>query len=171
MESLVLPWARKHDAVYAAIGAWRSASPRCENENAPGVLRGIEFLYQTASHRSVELGQSVIVVGGGSVAMDVALTAKRSGAGQVTVVTLEKADALPAEEAFRRTGKPSGPLWKDFLPAVTVPSDRRPLSAGLQTEEWRQSAYMPGLPGKRRTRRPGQRQRGRRHTGHSIRPA
>ena len=57
------------------------------------------------------------------------------------------------------------------MPGVTVPSDRRPLSAGLQTEEWRQSAYMPGLPGKRRTRRPGQRQRDRRHTGHSIRPA
>ena len=87
----------KYDAVYAAIGAWRSASPRCENENAAGVLRGIEYLYQVASHNKVELGQSVIVVGGGSVAMDVALTAKRSGAGRVTVVTLEKADELPAD--------------------------------------------------------------------------
>ncbi len=87
----------KNDAVYAAIGAWRSASPRCENENAPGVLRGIEYLYQVASRSSVELGSHVIVVGGGSVAMDVALSAKRSGAGKVTVVTLEKADELPAD--------------------------------------------------------------------------
>lgn len=87
----------RYDAVYAAIGAWRSASPRCENEDAPGVLRGIEFLYQTASHKNADLGSSVIVVGGGSVAMDVALSARRQGAGQVTVVTLEKADELPAD--------------------------------------------------------------------------
>ena len=87
----------KHDAVYAAIGAWRSASPRCEGEDASGVLRGIEFLYQMAEHSDVDLGRRVIVVGGGSVAMDVAISARRSGAGEVTVVTLETADTLPAD--------------------------------------------------------------------------
>ena len=87
----------QNDAVYAAIGAWRSASPRCENEDAPGVLRGIAFLHQIAEHKAVDLGKRVIVVGGGSVAMDVALSAKRSGAAQVTVITLEKADELPAD--------------------------------------------------------------------------
>ena len=87
----------KHDAVYAAIGAWRSASPRCENEDAPGVLRGIEFLYELAQHRDTGLGKKVIVVGGGSVAMDVAISAGRSGAEEVTVVTLEKAEELPAD--------------------------------------------------------------------------
>ena len=87
----------KNDAVYAAIGAWRSASPRCENEDAPGVLRGIDFLYKVANHETPDLGSSVIVVGGGSVAMDVALSAKRSGVNDVTVVTLESADTLPAD--------------------------------------------------------------------------
>ena len=39
--------------------------------------------------KKVAVGKNVVVVGGGSVAMDVALTAKRLGAANVTAVCLE----------------------------------------------------------------------------------
>jgi NADPH-dependent glutamate synthase beta subunit-like oxidoreductase len=43
------------------------------------------------------LGARVVVIGGGSTAMDVARTARRLGVGSVTVVALEARDAMPAD--------------------------------------------------------------------------
>lgn len=43
-------------------------------------------------------GSDVVVVGGGNVAMDVAITAKRLGAHNVTMVCLEQRDSMPANE-------------------------------------------------------------------------
>jgi len=45
-----------------------------------------------------KVGAEVVVAGGGNVAMDVAVTAKRLGAGKVTLVCLEPRGRLPASE-------------------------------------------------------------------------
>jgi NADPH-dependent glutamate synthase beta subunit-like oxidoreductase len=48
--------------------------------------------------KDIDLGEDVIVVGGGNVAIDVALTAKRKGAKNVTLICLEKREEMPAWE-------------------------------------------------------------------------
>ncbi len=45
-----------------------------------------------------EVGKKVLVIGGGNVAVDVAVTASRMGAEQVTMVCLESRDTMPAFE-------------------------------------------------------------------------
>jgi NADPH-dependent glutamate synthase beta subunit-like oxidoreductase len=67
-----------------------------ENEDAEGVLQGVDFLRDSAMGIDVPIGEDVLVVGGGNVAIDVALTAKRKGAKNVTLICLEARDEMPA---------------------------------------------------------------------------
>ncbi len=87
-----------YHAVYMAIGLHGGRRLGVENENAPGVLQGVDFLRDVAMGRPVEIGKEVLVIGGGNVAVDVALTAKRKGAEKVTMICLEKREEMPAWE-------------------------------------------------------------------------
>jgi NADPH-dependent glutamate synthase beta subunit-like oxidoreductase len=81
-----------------AIGLHGGRNLGVENEDAEGVLQGVDFLRDAAMGKDVEIGEDVIVVGGGNVAIDVALTAKRKGAKNVTLICLEKREEMPAWE-------------------------------------------------------------------------
>lgn len=59
---------------------------------------GLEFLVDVNNYILEKPGSDVVVVGGGNVAMDVAITAKRLGAPNVTMVCLEQRDGMPANE-------------------------------------------------------------------------
>jgi hypothetical protein len=85
-------------ACFMAIGLHGGRNLGVENEDAPGVLQGVDFLRDAAMGKDVEIGEDVIVVGGGNVAIDVALTAKRKGAKNVTLICLEKREEMPAWE-------------------------------------------------------------------------
>lgn len=60
--------------------------------NAKDFLRSVKF-----DGRPSLSGKNVVVIGGGSVAMDAAVTAKMQGAGRVYAVSLEGLDELPAD--------------------------------------------------------------------------
>ena len=83
-------------AFFLATGLHVSRGLNVEGEDLPGVLQGVEFLKDSALKNPVTLGQKVLVIGGGNVAVDVALSAKRLGAGQVTLICLEKREEMPA---------------------------------------------------------------------------
>ena len=85
-------------AVFMAIGLHKGRRLGIENEDAEGVLQGVDFLRDTAMGKDVPLGKNVLVIGGGNVAIDVALTAKRKGAESVTMVCLERREEMPAWE-------------------------------------------------------------------------
>jgi len=87
---------KKFDAVFIASGANSSARITLAGSDKKGVLWGWEFLRDVALGKSFDLGQKVVVVGGGNVAIDVALTAKRLGAGEVRLFCLEKRQEMPA---------------------------------------------------------------------------
>ena len=80
----------KYDAVFLGIGAWKSSPIRCEGEDTPGVLGGIDFLIKVAENKPVKIGSKVIVVNGGNTAMDVARTCVRLGAEEVKNKCLPK---------------------------------------------------------------------------------
>ncbi|NJE54735.1 NAD(P)-binding protein [Thermococcus sp. 21S9] len=87
----------KYDAVFLAVGAWKSRKMGIPGEDLEGVMHGIEFLRKVNTGEKVKLGERVIVVGGGNTAMDVARTALRLGA-KVTVVYRRSKAEMPANE-------------------------------------------------------------------------
>ncbi len=80
------------DAVFSACGAWGSLKLDVPGENAQGVHYALDYLKRINSGEKLALGNKVIVIGGGSVAVDAARTARRTGAAEVHLVCLETRD-------------------------------------------------------------------------------
>ncbi len=88
-----------YNAVFVAAGAQNSAKLNVTGEDASGVLQALAFLKDVNSGKKPAVGKKVVVVGGGSVAMDAATCALRLGAGSVQVVCLEcSPEEMPAQE-------------------------------------------------------------------------
>ena len=67
-----------HDAVFLSIGATLGRGLDLEGAEADGVFKAIEFLINMNRGFNVDVGERVIVIGGGDVAMDAARTALRA---------------------------------------------------------------------------------------------
>ena len=78
------------DAVFLGLGTQRARLLPVEGIHLPFVLGGIEFLHAVRSNESVRVGPRVVVIGGGNVSIDVALTALRQGARHVDLTSLDK---------------------------------------------------------------------------------
>ncbi|MBF0128254.1 MAG: FAD-dependent oxidoreductase, partial [Magnetococcales bacterium] len=91
---------RGYDAILLAIGAHLAKPMRVPNEEAPGVMGGVDFLRKVVLNEPVETGRRVAVIGGGDTAMDCARVARRLGA-EVTLLyrrTQKEMPALPVEQ-------------------------------------------------------------------------
>ena len=97
-----------HDAVIVTAGLQGSRALPIPGADAGSVLAALPFLAAAARGERIDLGRSVVVVGGGNVAMDVARTARRMGADEVHVVCLESADEMPASEEEIREARTEG---------------------------------------------------------------
>ena len=84
------------DAVFLSVGARQSRQIPLEGCHTPDALWGVEFLRQVADGEDVKLKDSVVVIGGGNVAVDVARTALRCGATDVKMACLESLNEMPA---------------------------------------------------------------------------
>ncbi|MCK5096822.1 MAG: FAD-dependent oxidoreductase, partial [Desulfobacteraceae bacterium] len=84
------------ESLFLATGLHGSRQLGIEGEDADGVLPGVSFLRDAALKKIDSIDGKTIVIGGGNVAVDVALTAKRLGATDVTMVCLEAKDEMPA---------------------------------------------------------------------------
>lgn len=124
----------KYDAVFLGIGAWKSSSLRCEGENTPGVMGGIDFLIKVAENKPAKIGKKVIVVGGGNTAMDVARTSIRLGAEEVRVVYRRTEDEMPAERIEIKEAKEEGVIFS-FLSAPTLVLSDGEKVTGLKCEK------------------------------------
>jgi NADPH-dependent glutamate synthase beta subunit-like oxidoreductase len=84
------------EAVFIAVGAQLSRKIELEGSDLPGVHWGVEFLAAVAEGENVPVKKRVVVIGGGNVAVDVALTAARLGAKTVALACLESEEQMPA---------------------------------------------------------------------------
>ncbi|MBI5606081.1 MAG: FAD-dependent oxidoreductase [Deltaproteobacteria bacterium] len=83
-------------AVYLALGLHKSRGLGVPGEDLPQVLEGVNFLRSAALGEDIKVGKRTLVIGGGNVAIDVALTALRQGAEEVRLVCLEQRQEMPA---------------------------------------------------------------------------
>lgn len=89
---------QRWDAVLLATGAPESRRIDVEGCDSEGIFWGVDFLKQAKEGKQELLEGKVVVIGGGNVALDVALTALRMGASQVELACLEKRQEMPAFE-------------------------------------------------------------------------
>ena len=87
---------QSHDALLLAVGASAAASMGIPGEDRPPVVSGIDFLRAASKGEPCEIGNTVIVVGGGNTAVDAARTALRLGAEQVTIMYRRSREEMPA---------------------------------------------------------------------------
>ena len=87
---------KDYDAVFLGLGTQLSRLIPIDGVHQPFVLGGIDFLRAVRSGEPMRVGPRVVVVGGGNVAIDVALTALRQGAKHVDMVSLERRRDMPA---------------------------------------------------------------------------
>jgi len=86
-----------HDAVFVAAGAWGGNPMKVDGEfDTEGVVNGIDFLREKYSDRTPVRG-TVVVVGGGNTAMDVARTAWRLSADKVIILYRRTKAEMPAD--------------------------------------------------------------------------
>ena len=92
---------------YVAIGCQGGKLPGVPGETLPGTVTAIDFLHGANTGGEVLSGK-VVVVGGGNVAIDAARVAIRSGASQVTMLSLETEDIMPASLEERTEAREDG---------------------------------------------------------------
>lgn len=85
----------QHDALFLAMGTQTSRIIPVSGAQGEHVGGGIDFLRAVRSGEDVRMPARVAVIGGGNVAIDVALTALRQGAEDVCMVCLEARAAMP----------------------------------------------------------------------------
>lgn len=96
-----------YKAFYVAIGCQGGRLPGIPGENLECVSTAIDFLHK-ANTGNVKVSGKVVVVGGGNVAIDAARVAKRSGASDVTLLSLETEDIMPASLQERAEAREDG---------------------------------------------------------------
>lgn len=88
----------QNDAVIVAVGAWKSSSMRTPGEELNGIYGGIDFLRAVALKQEINIGDKVVICGGGNTAMDACRTAVRLGAKEVYCVYRRTKNEMPAED-------------------------------------------------------------------------
>lgn len=115
-----------YSAIFVGTGAWRPRTLNIQGECLANVHFGISYLENPKHH---ELGRSVAVIGMGNVAMDVARTAFRHGAQEVTLFSRDNTSTASSQEmSFAKLdgaefiyGKqivrisPEGPVFKNSI--------------------------------------------------------
>jgi NADPH-dependent glutamate synthase beta subunit-like oxidoreductase/coenzyme F420-reducing hydrogenase delta subunit/ferredoxin len=97
-----------YDAVYIAAGAQKSMLLGVPGEDLGGVLVGLKFLEDYNAGKRVNLGRTVLVVGGGDVSIDAARCALKCGAKKVKVLYRRSPEEMPASRDEVNAAKRDG---------------------------------------------------------------
>ena len=104
------------DAVFAAPGLWKPYLLQTPGIDLNGVTDALTFLADVRTNRvAVEAlvkGKNVVIIGGGSVALDVAMCAREQGADRIYAVALESMTELPANERELEQARRDGVIIK-----------------------------------------------------------
>jgi len=90
-------FSKGYGAVLVTVGAHKGQKLGIPGADLPGVHVGTAFMRDVNINGKASVGEKVLVIGGGNVAIDCARSARRLGAREVTVASLECRADLPAE--------------------------------------------------------------------------
>jgi NADPH-dependent glutamate synthase beta subunit-like oxidoreductase/CO/xanthine dehydrogenase FAD-binding subunit len=124
---------KRFDAIYFGTGAWKQPILGIQGEELTQF--GLNFLAEVNTYlkKAASFGDNVLVCGGGNVAMDVALTAVRLGAKNVTLACLEQEDEMPASSEEVARAKEEGVKIYNGRGLKRVITDNKGNVAGLET--------------------------------------
>ena len=109
-----------YDAIFIGTGVWNPKSLNIKGETFGHVHYAIDYLKSPKSYR---LGDNVIIIGAGNVAMDAARSAKYYGAKNVTVVYRKDFEDMTATKAEINEAKEEGVNFELFKSPVEITDD------------------------------------------------
>ena len=124
---------KNFDAIFLASGANGSTRIAVEGSEKKGVFWGWDFLKDVALGETFDMNGDVVVVGGGNVAIDVALTARRLGAQNVQLFCLEAREEMPAHAWEIARAEEEGVMIHNGWGPVEVTGDKA--AAGLRFQK------------------------------------
>jgi len=137
----------ENDAVFLATGTWKAMSAGITGEESPSVWHAIHFLEQVARGEPTNIGQKVVVIGGGNAAVDSARTALRLGC-DVTIAYRRERQDMPAIAEEVVDAEAEGVKLQFLLAPQRVITDKRGHVTGIELMRTKLGEY--GLDGRRR---------------------
>ena len=86
----------EYDAVFIGVGFPKPWTLGIEGEDLEGSIQAVNFLYEINNGKKVDVGDKVIIIGGGNVAIDAARVSRRLGA-EVTILYRRRVQDMPAD--------------------------------------------------------------------------
>ncbi|EJE7233389.1 FAD-binding protein [Clostridium sporogenes] len=110
------------EAFLVAVGMQKSKDIEIKGNDLEGVIAGTDFLAEVKTSKGkVKVGSKVIVIGGGDVAMDCAVTAKLLGAEDVKIVYRRTIEKMPADrKEIAYTQDLNIPIFTGLKPAEII---------------------------------------------------
>lgn len=123
-----------YDAIFLSTGTWNAKTLGVKGETLGNVIFAIDYL---KGPENVILGDKVVVIGGGNVAMDAARTAKRAGAKEVICMYRNGRDRLSATDVEIEDAEKDGILFEFYKNSIEYNDDgiKYELSRPIADEE------------------------------------
>ncbi len=139
--------AGEFDAVILAAGCMVAQSLGAANEEAEGVINGLDFMMEVNKGSLNKVHGSVIIIGGGFTAMDCARTACRLGAKKVSVVYRRTRNELKVDDREIMETSIEGVEFHYLLSPETIEVDGDNRVKGIMFQ--RNTLTEPGADGRR----------------------
>lgn len=117
---------KEYAAIFVGAGLWFEKLPEIPGAQLPGVMAAADFLKKARkSEGTYNPGKRVIVIGGGNVAMDCAVSAKLLGAEKVDIFYRRTIEEAPADMAEWQYVLSLGiAMTTNFAPAEVIGKDK-----------------------------------------------
>ncbi|MBQ7534548.1 MAG: FAD-dependent oxidoreductase [Stomatobaculum sp.] len=147
-----------YDAMFVAIGAQAGKTLRIEGEDAGNVFSAVEMLDRIGNGVKPDYtGKSVIVVGGGNVAMDAARTAVRCGAADVSVVYRRRKEDMTALQSEIASAVEEGIGILTLRAPLSIEVDEKGNCSALIVQPQMTGLYKDGRPAPMKADKPPER--------------
>jgi NADPH-dependent glutamate synthase beta subunit-like oxidoreductase len=137
---------KEYKAIFVGLGAHKGYKLRVDGEDAENVMVGTDFLHRVNVGERIEVGNKVVVIGGGDTAIDAARVSRRLGA-EVTILYRRTKQEMPAYEEEIEGALEEG-INIEFLAAPIAISNNNGLATGMTCQ--RMELGEPDDSGRRR---------------------
>jgi len=139
-----------YDAIFVGTGASQSAKIGLPGEDSEGFYLALDFLKQTnecllSQREFAGLGERVLVIGGGNVAIDCAMSSLNLGAEEVEMICLEGPNEMPAWNRERNEAREKGIIIHNrYMPKEILVENGRVSGLKAVQIRWKEpDKYVP----------------------------